>query len=350
MSLRSLSIRRVSVSRSVLAVSVLAAVIAGPLALAGAPPAAAAAAVPVHASAGCQSGPAPITNGETVGYSAGGDTGSYIVEAPSDLSASHPLPLVVDLHGYSETAALQVGITMLGTYGDTKGFITVSPQVTEAVQHWVTSPGSSDQRFLISLIAHIIDTECIDTHRVYVAGYSNGAFMASALACTDAGTIAAVATVAGIEAPSGCHPARRVPVIAFHGTADPFVPYKGGIGPAAKKLPAVSGGGTIGSQLNAKANQNIEQNDLPIPVEEARWAARNGCSKTPKTSTVSGNVTLIAYTCPGNASVELYREQGDGHIWAGSQAMTSIASVVGKTTFSISDNQLIWKFFEAHPL
>ena len=30
--------------------------------------------------------------------------------------------------------------------------------------------------------------------------------------------------------------------------------------------------------------------------------------------------------------------------------MTSIASVVGKTTFSISDNQLIWKFFEAHPL
>jgi polyhydroxybutyrate depolymerase len=85
-------------------------------------------------------------------------------------------------------------------------------------------------------------------------------------------------------------------------------------------------------------------------VEEARWAARNGCSKSPKTSTVTSDVTLIAYSCPGNATVELYRENGDGHIWAGSEAMVAIASVVGKTTFSISANQLLWKFFESHPL
>jgi polyhydroxybutyrate depolymerase len=175
--------------------------------------------------------------------------------------------------------------------------------------------------------------------------------MASALACTDAGKIAAVATVSGIQAPSGCHPARRVPVVAFHGTADPFVPYNGGIGPAAKKLPAPNGGsGTIGSELNSKADQGIQQNDLPIPVEEARWAARNGCSKSPKTSAVTSDVTLIAYKCPGNATVELYRENGDGHIWAGSEAMVAIASVVGPTTFSISATQLIWKFFDSHPL
>jgi polyhydroxybutyrate depolymerase len=65
---------------------------------------------------------------------------------------------------------------------------------------------------------------------------------------------------------------------------------------------------------------------------------------------VASDVTLIAYNCPGNATVELYRENGDGHIWAGSEAMVAIASIVGKTTFSISANQLIWKFFESHPL
>ncbi len=226
----------------------------------------------------------------------------------------------------------------------------MSPQVNETVQHWVTKPGSSDQTFLITLIGHLEDTLCVDSRRVYVAGYSNGAFMASALACSDASKIAAVATVAGIEATTNCKPSRRVPVIAFHGTADPFVPYQGGIGPAAKKLPAPNGSGTIGSQLKSVANQGIQQNDLPIPQEEARWAARNGCSKAPKTSTPATGVTLIAYDCPGNATVELYRENGDGHIWAGSQAMVSIASIVGPTTFAISDNHLIWDFFESHPM
>ena len=337
-----------SIRRCILALSVLVSVLAGSMLAANAPPAAAA--VRPQPSAGCQPGTAPLQNGETLNFSTAGETGSYIVEVPSDESASHPLPLIIDLHGYSETAAIQTDITKLGNYGATNGFITVTPQVNELVQHWVTSPGSSDQKFLIALIGHLASTMCVDSHRIYVAGYSNGAFMASALACSDASKIAAVATVAGIEATSGCHPSRRVPVIAFHGTADPFVPYKGGIGPAAKKLPAVNGNGTIGSQLNSKANQSIQQNDLPIPVEEARWAARNGCSKSPKTSTVTSDVTLIAYNCPDNATVELYRENGDGHIWAGSEAMAGIASVVGKTTFSISADKLLWKFFESHPL
>ena len=131
-------------------------------------------------------------------------------------------------------------------------------------------------------------------------------------------------------------PLAASPVIAFHGTADPFVPYKGGIGPAAKKLPAPNGSGAIGSNLSSKVDQGIQQNDLSIPEEEARWAARNGCSKSPKTSTVASGVTLVAYSCPHNATVELYRENGDGHIWAGSEAMVAIASTVGKTTFAIS--------------
>jgi len=338
----------VSIRKGILALSILITIFAGALQAPGAPPASAA--LRSQSSAGCQTGTAPIQNGETLDFSAAGEAGNYIVEAPSDENPSHPLPLVIDLHGYSETAAIQADFTKLGSYGATKGFITVTPQVNETVQHWITTPGSSDQQFLIALIGHLENTLCVNSRRVYVAGYSNGAFMASALACSDASKIAAVATVAGIEATSRCHPSRRVPVIAFHGTSDPFVPYGGGIGPAAKKLPAPNGNGTIGSHLNSKIDQGIQQNDLPIPVEEARWAARNGCSKSPKTSTVASGVTLIAYNCPGNATVELYKEIGDGHIWAGSEAMVAIASIVGKTTFSISANQLIWKFFESHPL
>jgi polyhydroxybutyrate depolymerase len=48
--------------------------------------------------------------------------------------------------------------------------------------------------------------------------------------------------------------------------------------------------------------------------------------------------------------VELYRENGDGHIWAGSQTMVPLRSLVGPTTFAINADQLLWTFFKAHPL
>jgi polyhydroxybutyrate depolymerase len=308
------------------------------------------AAVAPQSSSGCRSGESPVQGQTSFDFSAAGENGSYLVEMPSDAAPRRPLPLIIDLHGYSETAGIQASFSGLGSFGSSHGFITVTPQVNEPVQHWVVTPGSADQTFLGDLITHLTRTVCVDRHRVFVAGYSNGAFMASALACTHADKIAAVATVAGIQAPPGCHPARSVPVIAFHGTADPFVPYEGGVGPAAETLPAPNGVGTLGSHLDSKEARGISASILPIPVEEARWAARNGCSKSPKTSSVASSVTLIAYRCPGNATVELYRENGDGHIWAGSDAMVAIESIVGKTTFAISADQLMWKFFVSHPL
>jgi polyhydroxybutyrate depolymerase len=334
--------------KCLLAVAMLGVIFTSSLLASSSPPAVAA--VPPQPSFGCGSGASPVQGQQSFDFSAAGEVGSYIVEMQTDASAKVPLPLIIDLHGYSETAAIQASFSALGSYGSTHGFITVTPQVNKAVQYWNITPGSADQKFLGDLITHLTQTLCIDSHRVFVAGYSNGAFMASALACTYANKIAAVATVAGIQAPPGCHPTRPVPVVAFHGTADPFVPYQGGIGPAAKSLPSPNGVGTLGSHPDAKVDRGISASTLPIPIEEARWAARNGCSKSPTTSDVATGVTLIAYSCPGHATVELYRESGDGHIWAGSQAMVAIESVVGKTTFAISADQLMWTFFANHPL
>jgi len=336
------------IRKCTLAIAMLGVILASSMLASSSFPAGAAA--PPQSSFGCSSGASPVQGQQSFDFSAAGEIGSYIVEMPPAASVKDPLPLIIDLHGYSETAAIQASFSALGSYGSTHGFITVTPQVNKAVQYWDITPGSADQKFLGDLITHLTQTLCVDKHRVFVAGYSNGAFMASALACTYANRIAAVATVAGIQAPPGCHPARPVPVVAFHGTADPFVPYQGGIGPAAKSLPAPNGVGTLGSHPGSKGVKGISASTLPIPIEEARWAARNGCSKSPKTSNVASGVTLIAYSCPGHATVELYRESGDGHIWAGSQAMVAIESVVGKTTFAISADQLMWTFFVSHPL
>ena len=41
---------------------------------------------------------------------------------------------------------------------------------------------------------------------------------------------------------------------------------------------------------------------------------------------------------------------GGGHSWPGSEFSKAVAAVVGPTTMSISANELMWKFFQAHPL
>ena len=166
------------------------------------------------------------------------------------------------------------------------------------------------------------------------------------MACAFSSRIAAAAPVAGIQEISGCAFSRPVPVVAFHGTADPFVPYNGGIGPAALKLPAPDGSGKTLGQLGAAS----QKPGPSIPQATTAWAKRNGCSTTPTDRPVASDVTLISYACPPDATVELYRVTGGGHAWPGSPVDRSISKIVGRVTFSISANDLMWAFFMAHPL
>ncbi len=309
--------------------------------------------VPARPSAGCassassSSSPTLVPAGEeSIPLSAGGDTGSYFFEIPTSYNGKTPMPVVIDLHGYDESAGLQVSISALGQYGNSHGFITITPGVQETVSLWDTTLGSKDLAFFGGLLDNIESTLCVDQNRVFVTGYSDGAFMSSAIACQYAGRVAAVAPVAGIQAISGCRPSRPVPVVAFHGTADPFVPYAGGIGKAAEALPAPNGVGTLGQTSQGKA----QKKGPSIPAQTAAWARRNGCQPSPTYSKVASDVTLIRYRCPHGADVELYRVTNGGHAWPGSEGTKAIAAVVGRTTFSISATSVMWKFFQSHPL
>jgi polyhydroxybutyrate depolymerase len=213
---------------------------------------------------------------------------------------------------------------------------------------WITTLGSKDLAFIGGLLHSVDSTLCVDLNRVFVTGYSNGAFLASSIACQFASQVAAVAPVSGIEDPAGCRPSRPVPVVTFHGTADQFVSYNGGLGPAALKLPASNGSKEdIGQELGSGSPQ---RSGPSIPRITALWAKRNSCPSRPTTRAVARDVTLISYLCPHGNDVELYRITGGGHAWPGSEFSKEIAAAVGRTTFSISANAIMWKFFLAHPL
>lgn len=304
-------------------------------------------------SVGCRSATAPVAGDSTSSFSAGGLAGTYIEDVPPGTTAGRPTPVVVDLHGYLEPASLEHAGTGLSAYGDAHGFVTITPQITESgVPRWDYGPKSADIAWLGDLLTHLETSMCVDERRVFVTGLSMGAFTTSAVACELSTRVAAVAPVAGLQAFSWCHPARKVPVVAFQGTADPFVAYGGGPGPNALKLPAPDGSGmTVGQEL--KLHPNAPGNPLrqSIPDQVATWARRNGCRRAePATAPVAADVTRVTYPCPADASVVLYVVKGGGHTWPGGTAGIYPPSLVGRMTTSISADAIMWRFFEAHPL
>jgi polyhydroxybutyrate depolymerase len=297
-------------------------------------------------SRGCAATPTPARGEEKATMTAGATERWYLRHVPPAYDGATPQPLVVDLHGYTEGAVVHATHSALGAFGDKHGFVTVTPHGLGAVPQWDAAVGSSDVAFIGTLLDHVEDALCIDEARVFVTGLSNGAMMTSVVACELADRVAAVAPVAGAAEVAGCKPARAVPVVAFHGTADPFLAYDGGLGPAVAQLPAPDGSGKTLGELGA-----LERPKGPsVPDVMQAWARRNRCAGTSTEDPVAADVTALRFGCPAGAEVELYRVQGGGHSWPGSAFSKQIQSVVGPTTNSISANQIMWDFFRAHPL
>jgi len=312
--------------------------------------------VPADPSAGC---------GRPTGVSAGAellqlDEGdgregrTYVREVPSAHDGTTPLPLVVDLHGFAGNALAQADYTGLGATGEAEGFVTLTPQGRGDPAAWDALPGSADIAFFGRLLDRAEADLCLDRNRVYAAGLSNGAMLASTLACVAGDRVAAVGAVAGVSAviPVGvpasesCPSGRRVPIVAFHGTDDRVVRFDGGLGPGVADLPAPDGR-TIGDI--------VRRSDLSVPEIMAVWAERDGCDGDPGPAVpVEGDVSLVAYDCPNGVAVELYVVDGGGHHWPGARedpAYAPLAEAIDELgePSPVSANDLMWSFFARHP-
>ena len=297
-------------------------------------------------SRGC-TGSTTIAAGETTApFSAVGVDGNVTRHVPPAHDGKTPIPLVLDLHGYQSPASIEVLLSALGPFGDAHGFVTITPETIAPVPRWETGLDSADVKWLSAVLDDAEATLCIDIARVFTTGLSNGAMMTSSVACALSDRIAAVAPVAGVQLADGCAATRPVPVITFHGTADGFVAYDGGLGKDALNLPAPDGSGKKLSDLGVTTGGGPS-----VPDIVAGWAKRNGCADAaPTTENVAPDVDVIAFDCPADADVELVRVTGGGHSWPGSAFAKNIESIVGHTTDSISATEKMWEFFEAHPL
>lgn len=229
-----------------------------------------------------------------------GQKRDYLLYVPKSYNAAKPTPLVITLHTSMSWDSAAMAISRWNSVADQNGFLVVYPQgiglgpKSREMAGSETPSRMPDVLFIAALIDKLEGSYNIDKTRIYANGMSNGGGMAFVLSCTLSDRIAAVGLVsAGLDpAWNWCTNHRPVPVIAFHGTADPICPYRGG--------PSKLGGGMFPN----------------IPEFFAKWSRRNQCGPNATQSVVAVDVTRLQYTgCANKTDVVLYTIKGEGHQW-----------------------------------
>lgn len=283
---------------------------------------------------GCRHRGEPGTNEETI--VSGGRTRSFLYRTPPGQDASRRSPLVVVLHGRGGQGESAESVGHVSAIADREGFVVAYPDgfrrswndlrgVTPASRRDVDDVG-----FLRDVIDWLIVHASVDPRRVYVAGASNGGFMALRVACEMADRIAAIGVVIATMPDVACAPSRPMPIAFLNGTEDPLVDDEGSDGDLLRGGPPL---------LSSEASRD-------------RWAALNGCDEREplETSRIdpADDGTYVERTakrrCRDDAASVLFTVHGGGHTWPGGEQYLPVA-VIGRTSRDLDAGEELWAFF-----
>jgi polyhydroxybutyrate depolymerase len=234
----------------------------------------------------------------------------FEVIAPATYDGTSSLPLIVLLHGFGITGAMQNDTFDLTSLVETRNFLLVTPDGSRNADgdpFWNATDACcgfgatvDDSTYLAAVIARVQANYSVDPRRISLLGFSNGGFMSYRMACDHADLVASIVSISGATFldPTMCTPNAPVNVVEIHGTDDEAVPFEGGL---------------------------FEGTALPGAVQTTtQWAAYNGCGDTPATTdaaldldeSLEGNESSVTQFvgCPADGDVQLWTIPGAGHI------------------------------------
>ncbi len=237
------------------------------------------------------------------------------VRVPDNYDPAVPAPLLIMLHGYSNTTGdAMENWLQLWPVANANGFLYATPTGSFdswGNYYWNATHNCCDYDeanidhvgYLAQLIDAITTQYNVDPNQIHLLGYSNGGYMCYRMACDRGDLIASIVSIAGVTwlNPDNCPAADPVHVLQIHGTNDTIVLYEGGYDPWNPPHPYPG------------AVETVEQ-----------WATANGCivqgDEDPIPFDVDFNVIGaeahgIDYTvdCEPNGSATLWRLQGSSH-------------------------------------
>jgi polyhydroxybutyrate depolymerase len=254
---------------------------------------------------------------QTLTYQDGSVAGSFDLTVPRSYRPHRPTTLVFLFYGSGSNPAAFSTTTDFPALGAAQGDIVVVPQIQPNESEWQFSGHGSDAAFITALDTHLQATYCIAPRRVFAAGFSAGAAFSIIYGCSHQRDIRAISTVA-VDFQLGC--TRPMPILAFHGTADPAVPYQNGA--VGISLPGTKVRGTL--------------------LNMGDWAKLDRCRAVPVSVRAGSQVSRSQWPrCTRGTSVTLYTVLGGGHDWPGADPKYGF----GLTTQQISASRLIVRFF-----
>jgi polyhydroxybutyrate depolymerase len=270
----------------------------------------------------------------------------FIFITPTGFKPNQVLPIVFFFHGAGGTAQ-----QASRTYGwaekaekenffaifpeglpvrpDQEGSLMLNPHIWRDERAELPTHNVNDVHFFEVLLGQLQATLPIDSHRIYVTGFSNGAGLSFTLGAHFSDRIAAIAPVSSQSFIQAKALARPLPVYYLVGTADPLVLYHGGTA----TLPW------------GKART------LP-PVQESvdQWVHLDGCPPEPHVLNDANGVRILRYG-PGRDDAEILFTivDGNGHHWPDTkEPLPHFISGPSLDPFNATDR--IWEFFQSHPL
>lgn len=265
---------------------------------------------------------------------------TFVVHVPPSVSADHPVPLVIALHGRLGTGAGTARLTHFDRVADAHGFVVVYPDGVR--RSWADGRGGTpadrqgvdDVAFIRALIDWMEHEYAIAATRIYVTGISNGGFMTQRVGCALSDRVAAIGVVAatmGQTIAATCRPAMPVSVMLVQGTADPLVSISGG----------EVRGGAPGAILSLAAAA-----DEWIRLDRCAPAART--ELLPDTARDRTTIERADYrACSVGSEVVVYTVRGGGHAWPGGIQYLPV-SVVGRASRNMDASEVMWEFFSRH--
>jgi poly(hydroxyalkanoate) depolymerase family esterase len=279
---------------------------------------------------------------------------NYELFVPSSYKAGTSVPLVVALHGCTETADVYRQLSGWDTLAQAKGFIVVFPDQSTSRNYqrcwnWFLQAdmqrGSGEPAMIAGLTTAVERSHSIASNRVYVAGFSAGAAMANVMGATYPDLYAAVGVGSGCEY-------NGLPCVGGQGP-DPTQTGKqayAAMGTHARVMPAIVFQGDA-DNIVAPANAPLIVREWQVTDDYADDGSANGSIPTSPTGFTSGassagrSYTVTSYgDGHGHQLIQYWVVHGMNHAWSGGNATEPYSDPSGP-----NETAAMYAFFTSHP-
>jgi poly(hydroxyalkanoate) depolymerase family esterase len=291
----------------------------------------------------------------TASYANSAGTLAYQLYVPATYQPGVPVPLVVALHGCTQTADKFRTLTGFDDLAAQKGFIVVYPEQSKSANqlncwNWFqdahTTRTAGEPTLIAGITNEVQQHYTIDTHRTYVTGLSAGGAMAAVMGATYPDLYAAIGVGSGCEYKAGAacagyqsldpqqagqaayqamgaH-AREVPFVVFQGDKDTTVP-------------PVNAEQLVKAELVADdwADDGAQNRSVPTTPMGTHYGQVPGGRSYTTTSYSDGHRHELG---------QYWLVHGMTHAWSGGNPAEQYADATGP-----NESALMYDFFMGHP-